>query len=572
MNRPFALMASGLLLLAASDASAQDVSADVEADVGANADERTDLDRLGGGDIEEARFGGAYDIEDEIGCDLDDSVACIEVGSAVTIAGWNNRDLLELDETTVQDIINSDDRTFAGEFDLVLGAAWRPEERVTLRSGVFLSQAMRDSANQRRFDGGNAQIIEASISYHAVDTENVALDFTAGRHDFDIGSAPNDYIMAGAVDGISARLDLAKIGELKWLAFEIYSANEIVETGFEYVKPGLEPVNRFNGETNTYRTGIVYENTELVDDLSFALYFLHATIAGSGPENTGADVTLGGLTGNFRDRDYLRNYGLRVDYDAAYDMGLLLEVNAEFAMSSGVDRKAPEYVDVDLGGMMFGGGLGIGYDFGRGEVDLETDFYRFDGASYSSTGGLQFEGGFTSMRGDRIGGVAVGRMASWRPSGVLTAAGIDHSPHDWDRQAGTQFLRAGLGFEFDGFEIDVDFFTYTDTSESLFDQSTLDETTPPIGFSREEIAAQRRAGLNLGQEISIEVEQRFSRYASLIGGFGLFMPGEYYDIEIDRVAAFNDARPAIGGEGVASFWAFHAGLDFFGGYAWSRGN
>lgn len=521
-----------------------------------------------GGDADAPR--GAVYADD--GCDLEASAGCLDVGMGVSIAGWNNRDLLSLDETTVQDIVDSDDRTFSGEFDLVLSGQWQPDDRVTLGAAVFLSESMRDSANQRRYNGGNIQLVEAGVTYHAVDAEAVGLDLTLGRHGFEIGSAPRDYILAGNIDGLSASLDLRRGGEFKWLAIDIYAANEIVETGFEYVKPGLEPANRFNGETNTYRTGFVYENAALVDDLSFAAYFLHASIAGSGPENTGSDVTLGGLTGNFRDRDYLRNYGLRIDYGGEYDNGLIVEANAEFGLSSGVDRKAPEYVDVDLGGTMFGGGLELGYTWGSGEVDLEADFYRFSGASYSSVGGLQFEGGFTSMRGDRVGGVAMGRMASWRPSAVLTAVGIDHSPNDWDRQAGTQFIRTGLGFKQAGFELDVDLFLYTDTAESLFDQSTLDAITPPVGFSREEIDAQRRAGLSLGTEVSVEIEQALGSFASLVGGFGVFLPGEFYDIEIDRVAAFNDARPAIGGPGVADFWAFYAGVDFFGGYGWARRN
>ena len=288
--------------------------------------------------------------------------------------------------------------------------------------------------------------------------------------------------------------------------------------------------------------GFVYRNESLVDNLGLAAYFMYATIGASGITNTGADVALGGATGNFRDRDYLRNYGLRARYDASYESGLHTDVYFEFGLSEGVDRKAPEYVDVDLGGTMFGGGVGVGYDFGAGSIGVGGDYYSFDGASYSATGGLEFDRGFTSMRGDRVGGIAMGRLASWRPSAVLDRGGIDHSPHDWDRQAGLSFARAGST-------------SPTRTSPS---RSTSTSTrTPPRACStsrrwrrprRRSASAVKRSTRSAApvSRWATSSPLRFARssqngQASL--GLGLFNPGEYYDIEVARVASFNDDRP-----------------------------
>lgn len=507
-----------------------------------------------------------YSAADQVGCDLDAYGFCAELNSSVDVWTWNNRDMLELDETSVQDIIDTDDRTTLGNVDLKTDFWFRPDERITLHGAILAGAPFAVSANNR-VQGDPVHLVAASINYAPVDSEALGLDFTFGRHDWGIGVAPRgrDFVQAGAVDGVSARLDLRRGGAIDWLAFEIFGANDQTETGYYYNKPGNDPVNRFDGETNTYRMGLVYRNESLVENLGFAAYFMYATIGASGITNTGADVALGGTTGNFRDRDYLRNYGLRARYNASYSSGLMTDVYAEFALSEGVDRKAPEYVDVDLGGMMFGGGAGIGYDFGPGAFGVGGDFYAFDGASYSATGGLEFDRGFTSMRGDRVGGVTLGRLSSWRPSAVLDRGGIDHSPHDWDRQAALNFARAGLEFSYADFGLAFDFYVYTDSAESSFNFANLDQTTPPVGFSREEIDAQRRAGLSLGNEISLEARQGLTDWANLSLGFGLFNPGEYYDIEVARVASFNDDRPALGGDRTTQFWAFYGAVDFFGG-------
>lgn len=507
-----------------------------------------------------------YSASDEVGCDLDATRFCAELDSAVDIWTWNNRDLLELDETTVQDIIDTDDRTTLGNVDLKATFLFRPDEQLTLQASVIAGAPFALSANSR-VAGDPIHLSAASIHYAPLDSDAVGLDFAFGRHAWGIGVAPSgrDFIQAGAVDGVSARLNLRKGGTIDWLAFEIFGANDQTETGYYYTKPGNDLVNRFDGETNTYRMGFVYRNESLVDNLGLAAYFMYATIGASGITNTGADVALGGATGNFRDRDYLRNYGLRARYDASYESGLHTDVYFEFGLSEGVDRKAPEYVDVDLGGTMFGGGVGVGYDFGAGSIGVGGDYYSFDGASYSATGGLEFDRGFTSMRGDRVGGIAMGRLASWRPSAVLDRGGIDHSPHDWDRQAGLSFARAGLDFAYADFSLALDFYLYTDTAESSFNFATLAETTPPLGFSREEIDAQRRAGLALGNELSVELRQELTEWAGLSLGLGLFNPGEYYDIEVARVASFNDDRPALGGDRTTQFWAFYGAVDFFGG-------
>ncbi|MFT4702863.1 MAG: hypothetical protein ACI81R_000550 [Bradymonadia bacterium] len=487
----------------------------------------------------------------------DDALVRIRVQSTSTMAGMNNRDLRPLEETTVQSIIDSDDRQFFGESDLRLELDFAPSESVHFEAALGVDAAWRDSQVQRRASGQPMQLVLANTTVQHDLGGSVSVSATFGRQRFGIGHAPRDYVLNGLVDGLTGTVDFGDVGALRVLAFDLFSAGADFESGLFAYKSGMEPVTNFRGETNTYRSGAIFENS-VVAGLDLAAYWFYATVAGSGIENTGSDVSLGGTTGNFRDRDNLHNYGLRGRYQLPSET-LTLDVYGEFAASSGIDRKAPEYVDVDLSGTLFGGGFGVGPRFASGSVTLRGEYYRASGADYSVQS-LEFQRGFTSMRGDRVGGLALGRMSSWRPSSVLDAAGFDHSPHDQDRQAGTRFIHLGVDVEAGGFGFNVGYWTYQDTGEASFDQSTLDDFTPPIGFSREEIDAQRRLGRHLGTEWEFAVSQRIAEFAQAHGAFGVFLPGSFYNVEVDRLAGFNDSRTALGGD--RPYWSFITSVAF----------
>ena len=232
---------------------------------------------------------------------------------------------------------------------------------------------------------------------------------------------------------------------------------------------------------------------------------------------------------------------------------------AEFARTEGIDRKEPVVPDVDAAGNAFGGGveldLELNDDVGFG---LLADWHRFDGAEYS-VGGPQFRHGFVSFGGARIGGLASARLSNWRPSAVLEYSGVRQAPDDISRAAGTDSIHAGLSLDLWDTSLTFDFWTYTDTRTSNFDQSRIDQIDPPFGYSREEFAAQRRTGLGLGTEIDVRLAQAFGDFFSIFGEYGLFMPGDYYAIEVSRVAAYDADVPRLGGQ--ETLWAIRAGAD-----------
>ena len=406
---------------------------------------------------------------------------------------------------------------------------------------------------------GVLNFYELMFSYTPLDLKPVALSVDVGRQKFSIGGVPKDYVMDDVLDAVVLNLDLRKFGRIRALALDFYTGSDLPDASFVRYVSGQQPVLGLRGDSFTLRSGLVYEqegDNALVKGLMFKAYFFYADIGGGPIEETGADISYGGSLGNFSDNDWAAVYGARAGYTLALDEDAKVTVYAEGAQSTGIDRKEDVARDVELDGIAYGGGLvaevkGLGGKLG---ASLEADFYHFDGGEYASDG-LQFNHGFVGFKGRQVGGLNMDRFSGWHPSAFVGSGGVAHSPQNMERIAGTEFLHVGASvLLYDRLELSGDWWMFTDTTNTFLDPGALNTIDPPFGYSREEFAAEERFGKALGQEINGRLDLKLTEALSTYATYGIFTPGSYYDLRIDRVAG-----TSLGGPSVTDFWAANAG-------------
>ncbi|MCB9506635.1 MAG: hypothetical protein H6697_03085 [Myxococcales bacterium] len=490
-----------------------------------------------------------------------DARVAVDVRVVGEVVSTDNADLLPTDESSQDAIDETDDRATFGSSALMITSQVDPIRNARLRAEGALFGAFGDGGSDPTLVLG-----EASAALTLVRAGSFAWSVTGGRQPFEIGGVAHDYVLAGTVDGFTSTLDFGHGLEVRGLLFDLFSPSEALDPSYRYSRPGRDRPSGQRGETNTYRRGVVLQAVDPfgLDGLDVRAFAFFASIGGSYIDGTGSDISRGGLIGNFRDRDHVSVLGARAAYAIALgDLGSL-RPSFEFARSSGVDRKEVNAVDVDLGGNALGAALALQLDpASEMSIGLAGEWNRFDGAKYSVSG-LEYQRGFVSLFGDRAGGLVSGRMAGWRPSAYVDADGVLHAPDDVARAAGTDMLHVGLSLGLADTTLRVGFWNYVDTRESAFDQSTLDFVDPPYGYSREEFAAQVRAGRRLGMELDVEVSQAVAEgFGRLYLRGGAFAPGDYYDAEISRVATprAGEGFGRLGGAESATFWALLAGAE-----------
>lgn len=487
--------------------------------------------------------------------DLDDEDGPFtwQVNASSELLLVDNLDLRRLDETTDQDVLDTDDRAFFGHADLGIELAYRPVDRVSLLAEVeadVLYPQDRDG-----YDGaaGALQVQQLAIGYDVVDSEPLGVALTIGRQPFSLGGPGNDYVFAGVADAVALTVDAREGGRIRALLVDLYGGLPLPESGYFTYPEGAQRVTDQRGETTSIRTGLVYEfDRDAVDiGLTAKVYYFFASHGADPPscDNvsacTGSDISFGGRNGNFRDRDYHHVLGGRLGYTYAFGEDDASEVSlyADYAMSTGVDRK-PLHVgrDVALDGAAFGVGAEAAISpIDRVELTAEVAFYRFDGALYGSDG-LEAERGFVGFEGARLPGLAVGRFAGWRPSSYLGVEGVVHGPSSQMRAGGTQFLHAALGVEAWGAFVEGSILLLQDTGESFFNATNPSDAAldPPFGYVFEEFIAQERLGESLGTEFDVAVGYRAADMLTLQAAYGVFVPGPFYDVVVGRSVAGDD--------------------------------
>ena len=481
--------------------------------------------------------------------------------SASEVHSFENRDLQELDESTDQRVIDTDDRRTFGHTDITATVAYRPDTRLKFDTQLKYDLLWRDDGLGRSSNSpGVFNVYRLSAAYDLAKSDAFSLKLKVGRQPFSIGGVPKDYMLSGTLDAVVLNADFGDFGGLRILAVDFFGGHDQPVSGYQFFRDGSETVFGLRGDTNTLRHGAIYEyDRKLAEGQHFDLkaYYFYASIGGGPIDESGADITYGGTLGNFRDNDYQHLRGLRAKYDLDFgDDAGSLTVFGEFANSEGLDRKPVVERDVKTGGNAYGGGAEVSIRAAKStSIYLGVDAYHFDGAQYGSDG-LEFERGFVGFRGSRLGGLTVGRQSSWRPSAHMDAYGIDHTPQDISRSAGTFFVHAAGGARMGHYAVRLDWWMYQDTSSTFLDVDNIDAIPdPPFGRSRAEFEAQARFGKTLGQEINVELSRKLGKHMRLYANYGAFMPGEYYDVKVNRVAG--ERLTALGGD--ATFWATRFG-------------
>ncbi len=470
---------------------------------------------------------------------------------------YDNLDLRLLDESSDQSIIDSDDvHNFAySSISAFVGYQVNDEVRVNVGLGHNGLWGEDQIGGEAELSGALA-FSNLTILYTPIKSENFTLTFSAGRQPFTIGGVPRDYIFDDILDALVVTADFGAGGALRVLAMDYFTNHDFPDAAFARYISGRETIFGLRGDSYTLRSGAIYENDKIVDGLDVKAYVFHADIGGGPVGDSGADVSFGGTLGNFSDNDFVNLFGARLSYTLKpEDSGLELRLFGEFAKSQGIDRKEVVARDVEISGNAFGAGLEVSFkvteDF---SLDLAGDFYSFDGPDYASDG-LEFERGFVGFKGRRLGGLNLGRYAGWYPAAHTSSSGVTFSPHDIERASGTQIIHGGLGVTMIGTSLRADLWLLSDTGSTFLDPNNLDNIDPPFGYSREEFFAETRLGKGLGTEIDVQLNQQLNKELEAFLVYGVFLPGEFYEIEINKVAG-----SALGSPTPETFWALTGGV------------
>ncbi|MCX7633680.1 MAG: hypothetical protein N2Z22_10150, partial [Turneriella sp.] len=311
---------------------------------------------------------------------------------------------------------------------------------------------------------------------------------------------------------------------------------------------------------STYRTGFVVSGLPfmktIVKDFPIdpRVYAYYARVRGN---KGGSDYSENGRIGNFSDNDWSALYGARIASHLHEKIKFFkqLIVYADAAISQGSDLKRQGQPVADYTTLGFGAGVTAQTKtFLNFLAPLaELDFFYAQGAKYDKNGNMTAHG-FIGMRGDRVGGLLLRRYWGVRPSGYVNYGGIDDTPFDANRKAGSLLLHAGLGVEmWRNFVVRGDIWHLQDTNQTAvnFDPANLDLINNPY-VSRAELEAQKRFGKSLGQEINLTLQYFPNSLLmfQLTGAY--FIRGPFFKDAIEDIVSKNGVPK--GGPADADFW------------------
>lgn len=496
----------------------------------------------------------------------------VQLDALTKMTARDNLDFRQRVESSQLDVYDTDDRLTYGANQARLGLIYQPVSEASFNVGLG-HNGLWGGDSLRNLNNSNTLFIDSLFFvWQPIDMEGFGLTFRTGRQYFEIGGAGDfggarrDYLFWDVVDGVTMDLDFRKAGKLRVLGLDV--------VGLQYRPDEIDFVTRgetgsadlnFRGDTSTYRFGGVYELTDIAGGLEARAFGFYADIgAGDWGTTTGADRCYGGGLCNSPDNDFNWMAGGRIGYfiddeDKPFNFG----VYGEFARSGGVDRKATEIGvrDVTANGNAFGGGLNGAVNLGSITLDGGFQFFRADGGAHVSENGMLFNYGFVGFKGAHVGGVAMDDNAGWHPSAYVgSSVGVEHMPQDQRRKAGTQSIFAGFGLGVvDTLKLDFGFWNLRDTGLTFVDDFDAVSQNPPFGYGPNDIYAQRRLGKSLGNEIDFGLTYLASNTISVFAQGGVFMPGEFYEIEVLRGAGGDIT--ALGSEDPRNFWVVTGGLN-----------
>ena len=484
--------------------------------------------------------------------ELEDQEDKLEVRASIE-SQWHeydNLDLRLLDESSDQSIIDTDDRNgfaFTGGF-FELGY------RVDRRTRAVVAASHRGLWGNDQV--GNTNVFGGWMYFSALYMEyipkalNKSTTWRIGRQYYELGGLQGgrDYILADVLDMARVDVQLGEIGHLELMPVGIYgSASAFDNANFvSFLGQGMSSSYNFRGDNRTVRYGGLF-SLDAIENADVRAYAYYTDIGALG---TGSDISYNGTLGNFSDNDWVANVGLRGSYKAG---GLIPYFSVDY--STGIDRKEEVARDIEIGGTA----ITAGSRFRTGDNDAgvrgRVEFFQAAGPVYGEDG-LQSSHGYVGMKARQAGGTITDRFMGWHPSAYVGMFGVSDEPDDVNRITGTRVIHARAGYDFGAWSASGAWWMTHDTGTSFVDLSNLDGITPPTGYSREEFAAQARAGKLLGNEVNLDVRAQLSDNVDLTINGAYFLPGEYYETEVARVAG-----EQLGFDGEAQVWAANIGTE-----------
>ena len=462
---------------------------------------------------------------------------------------FDNLDLRLLDESSDQSILDTDDRggfAYTGGF---LELAYQADKRTRMvvsasHRGLWGSDQI-GSINEF----GGWLYFTGLYMEHRNRIGDLEPTLKVGRQFYDIGglAGGTEYALADVLDMVLIEVPLSDAVTLELMPAGIVgSASANDNANFvSFLGQTDASLNSFRGDNRTLRTGGLL-SIKAGKGTQARVYGYYTDIGALG---TGSDISYNGTLANFADNDWVANYGVRGSHRTG-----ALRLFASLDLSSGIDRKELVARDADTDGYAITAGMRVAPEGDEGPFG-RLEFYQASGPVYDADG-LISSHGYVSMKGRQIGGVITDRFMGWHPSAYVGMFGVTDEPHDISRISGTRSISGRAGYQAGKIRASVAWWTMWDTATSFLDLADLDNITPPQGYSREEFAAQERAGLMLGHEVNADLKYTLSKNTRLTASGGLFLPGGYYDLEVARVAG-----DQLGFDGQAQVWAVNVGTE-----------
>ena len=466
---------------------------------------------------------------------------------------YNNLDFRALDESSDQRILDSDDRggfAFTGA-QLELGYQVHDQVRFVV-AGSHRGLWGDDQIGETNRFGG---FIYFPALYADLYTkrDNEGVRFRVGRQFYSLaglGPGVRDYVLADILDMVRVDIPIGDVATWTLIPLNVFStASDYSEVDFVSLIGQQNPESfNFRGNVLTRRFGTTFTLDGPTTPVRAQAYGFFTNFHGRG---SGADISFNGLVGNFTDNDWVVNYGVR----ANVEIGRLFTPFAEFNGSVGIDRRELGVRDINANGFSWGAGavLDTRNEAGAGLL-AQVRYFDTQGAAYAEDG-LQFSHGYVGLKGQQVGGTLFNRFLGFHPTAYTSRNGISDVPQNRDRKAGTRSIEAFASLQFPvGLSLFAGVWHLQDTGVSRVDFTDLDNLEPPFGFSRSEFAATRRLGRTLGTEVDLEVGWQFGKFVEAYVRGASIVPGNFYSIEIDRVAG-----TALGSSNPQFPWAVQAG-------------
>ncbi|MGM0559086.1 MAG: hypothetical protein ACQEVA_22065 [Myxococcota bacterium] len=486
----------------------------------------------------------------------------LEFGITSEYHAGDNADFRPLDESSEEARLDSDDRYRLGYTSLSGDIEYDVVDDVTVGIGAIHSGLWgSDQIGSINAFMNFLYFYKLNIQWDIVDAPGLKLSTTLGRQSFEIGGADDDFFLKDILDAATITAEgPEQVGTLRILALDVFTGGR-PDLNFSRYLSGQDQVQNFRGETATLRTGAVYENTGLVDGLEMRAFGFYADI---GSQGSGSNRTYGGRTGNFTDNDYNWMAGTRIGYTFETD-DFELGGYGEYARSGGLDRRNEregEY-NITADGNAFGAAITGEVNLGESTLDIAGQYFYADGGNYTETQGIQYNHGFVGFKGSQAGGLAADRSLGWHPS-AYTGWGIENSPHDQARKSGTQVIHGGLGWDFDDMiGLDLDAWYFIDNNDTNFDTSQANAVAQagnlPTGYTAAELEAQERFGRHLGTEFDAALSYSPNDVLTVYALGTLFIPGDFYEIEIDAIAGDQLGAPNSDPEQLRNYWSLVGG-------------